>query len=199
MITDEQIVAACAGDAVARKLVMTWIHDVITPYIRANIPEQEQENTRQRALVAILQKMATEGPREVDGFRMWSLGFARMLIRVYRRERKRDLERYASGVDVDVEPAASTPPPDRLHLAHLLSLLSSFLRRLPQIYRSPLLHRSQGGRDTSFADGRKLKKTTVRWRRYQGRRLLQHMFRSELKIESDQPIWVAAPISTLRS
>ena len=193
MITDEQIQAACEGDEEAAALLTEWLYDVMTPYVRKRIPDQDQEDIHHRALQAIIRKMGAEGPREREAFRMWALGFARTLVKEHWRIHGRDLERYEHELDVEFEPAPNTSAPERLHKSYLLSLLSSFLRRLPQKYRSPLLHYFRDGRDTSFAEKHNIAKATVRWRRHEGRNRLRAMFRSRFGLASDESMWELAP------
>lgn len=184
VITDEQLLAARGGDREAREIVMTWVYRLTAPYVRSQLPDRDQENVHQQALKKILEQMAKKGPDNAEAFQRWALVYTRTEIRAFRRKRKRELDRYAHDFDVELEPAPSTPLPERLHKFRLLRLLSRFLRSLPQLYRSPLMHHLCDGRDTSFATKHEIAKTTVRWRRHHARKLLQDMFRTYFGLSS---------------
>lgn len=199
MITGEQIQAARAGDPKARESVMMWVYRLITPMICARVANQDQEDVRQRTLQRILKLLEEKAPNEPDRFRRWALVFARTVILEHWRERGLDIERFGNEFDVDAEPAPSPSPASRLHKSYLLRLLSSFLRRLPQHYRSALLHRFGGGGDTSFAEKRDIAKGTVRWLRHKARKRLTAMFRSRLGLEDHESLWMLGPASSPRS
>lgn len=182
VITDELIEAACEGDKRAQKILVDWLYDDLKATVRAaGVLVQDQEDVHHGALHDLLRKMPTHAPRKVKDFRKWAFGFGRMAVIQYLGQRGRKSKRTVFGLDPERMARAETSLLEAWHEFRLLGLLSTFLRKLPQVYRSPLMHRLRGRKDASFAERYGIPIGTIRRRRHEGRKRIRRMFEAFMR------------------